>query len=143
MKRKVWLLVTVTFVLMLLIVPVIQAAQLKSLIVRVRVQEQLNWGDPRLPAPAVTCVMLALPYGIPVAWGVTNSQGTVILRGDVYDDERFCVYVVRSKPAGPFGLTIPHRYSQQIPVDVATSWFLVADYTHNTARMIMGYFLIY
>jgi len=121
----------------------VQAGTLKPIIVRVQVREQLEWGDPRLPAPGVTACMIAGPWGIPVASCSTNSQGVCMLRGTVYDDERFVVWVRRTKPEGPWGLTIPIRYSQQIPADVGESWVLIADYTHNIARMIMGYILIY
>ena len=131
MRKRSRLLILAVFLLFLILVPLVQAADLRTVKVYTYVRERL--GSQMTMASGVQCALY-----VPEAMGhvvdteVTNGSGYCYLEGRIYSTDSLAVWVRRLTPGGYFNRVIPLRYAGYRPVNQTNRWALIVQYNHDT-----------
>jgi len=130
MGKRVYGILTVLALALLIIVPVVNAADLRTVKVYVHLKE--NCHGVNEPAVGVQVTLYAPDAGgIPIAWGTTNGSGSVYLSGGIYSDEDLGIYYRRTTAGGECSQSIPLRYAGTRPVIQTNRWELWSTYYHT------------
>jgi len=131
MRKRGYGLVTVLLLCLLVLVPVVNAADLRTVKVYTYVKETL--GSQMTMASGVSCnLYVPEAMGHVVDTEITNGSGYCYLEGGIYSDEHLGIWIRRSTPGGYFNLAIPTTYAGIRPVNQTNRWCVIIQYNHST-----------